>query len=97
MPHLVKAELQRRSELAGRPLVVTTVGTAHPQALDASPEAAGVMAGQSVAEALSRCTGAVTLPVDTDYLFEVNDALLAGLWDVVPLWKRQAGACSTWT
>ena len=81
----VKAELQRRPELAGRPLIIATVGSARPQALDASPEAVGVVAGQSVAEALSRCAGAATLPVDTEYLSEVNDGLLAVLWDVVPV------------
>ncbi len=80
----VKAELQRRPELAGWPLIITTAGPARPQVLDASPEATGVMAGQSVAEALSRCAGAVTLPVDVGYLCEVNDGLLAALWDLVP-------------
>ena len=80
----VKAELRRRPELAGRPLIITTAGPARPQVLDASAEATGVMAGRSVAEALSRCAGGVTLPVDTGYLSEVNDGLLAALWDVVP-------------
>ncbi|MDE0343011.1 MAG: DNA polymerase Y family protein [Deltaproteobacteria bacterium] len=80
----VKAELRRRPELAGRPLIISTAGPARPQALDASPEAAGVATGQSVAEALSRCAGAVTLPMDTAYLSEVNDRLLSALWDVVP-------------
>ena len=81
----VKAELQRRPELVGRPLIITTAGSARPQVLDAAPEAVGVWAGQTVAEALSRCAGAVTLPVDMEYLSEVNDGLLAALWDVVPL------------
>ncbi len=80
----VKAELQRRLELAGRPLIITTVGSARPQVLDASPEAVGVAAGQSVAEALSRRAGAVTLPVDAEFLSEVNDGLLSALWDLVP-------------
>ena len=93
----VKAELQRRPDLAGRPLVITTAGPARPLALDASPNATGVSAGQSVAEALSRCADAVTLPVDTGYLSEVNDGVLATLWDVVPAVEATAGACSTWT
>ena len=80
----VKAELQRRPELIGRPLIVTSGDTARPAVLDASAEATGVTAGQTVAEALSRCQGAVTLPVDAGYLSEVNDAVLAALWDVVP-------------
>ena len=80
----VKAELQRRPELAGCPLVITSGGATRPVALDASAEATGVAAGQTVAQALSHCEDAVTLPVDEGYLSEVNDALLAALWDVVP-------------
>ena len=80
----VKAELRRRPEMGGRPLIITTAGPVRPQVLDAFPNATGVFAGQSVAEALSRCADAVTLPVDTEYLSEVNGGLLAGLWDVIP-------------
>ena len=80
----VKAELQRRPELIGRQLIITSGDTARPAVLDASAEAHGVTVGQSVAEALSRCQGAVTLPVDAGYLSAVNDAVLAALWDVVP-------------
>ncbi len=80
----VKAELQRHPELVGRPLIVANGDATHPRALDASAEATGVATGQTVAEALSRCRDAVTIPVDGRYLSEVNDALLAALWDVVP-------------
>lgn len=80
----VKAELQRRPEQIGHPLIITSGETARPAVLDASAEAHGVTAGQTVAEALSRCAGTVTLPVDAGYLSEVNDAVLAALWDVVP-------------
>ena len=80
----VKAELQRHPELADRPLIVTNGDAARPQVLDASADAAGVAAGQTVAEALSRCRDAVTIPVDNGYLSAVNDGLLAALWDAVP-------------
>ena len=80
----IKAEMQRRPELAGRPLIITSGDLKRPVVLDASADAAGVTAGQNVAEALSRCAGAVTLAVDAGYLSEVNDALLAALWDLVP-------------
>ena len=80
----VKAKLQRRPELIGRPLIITSGETVRTEVLDASAEATGVTAGQTVAEALSRCAGAVTLPADAGYLSEVNDAVLAALWDVVP-------------
>ena len=80
----MKAERQRRPELAGRPLIVTGGSTTRPVVLDTSAEAMGVAAGQTVAEALSRCEDAVALPVDERHLSEVNDALLTALWEVVP-------------
>ena len=75
----VKAELWRRPELAGQPLVVTTVGRGRPSVLDASGEAAGVAAGQSDSEARSHCSDAMMLPADPSYLSQVNDHLLAAL------------------
>ncbi len=79
----VKAELQRRPELVGRPLIITSGETRRPVVLDASPEATGVAAGQTVAQALSCCQGAVALPVDLAYLSEVNDRVMATLYTVV--------------
>ena len=80
----VKAELLRQPELTGRLLIVTLSDRGRHLVLDASGEAAGVLAGQTVAEALSQCSGAVTLPADPIYLSEINDTLLAGLCDAVP-------------
>ena len=80
----VKAELQRSPELIGRPVDHHQRRNARPAVLDASAEAHGITVGQTVAEALSRCQGAVTLPVDAGYLSAVNDAVLAALCDVVP-------------
>ena len=80
----VKAELLRRQELAGQPLVVTTGTPGRQTVLDASVKAVGVRAGQTVAEALSRCSDAVTLPADSIYLSEVNGRLLVGLCGVAP-------------
>ena len=80
----VKAEFQRRPEPIGRPLIITSRDAARPAVLDASAEATDVTAGQTVAEALSRCQDAVTLPIDAGYFSEVNDAVLAALCEVVP-------------
>ena len=80
----VKAELIRQPELTGRPLIVTASDRGRQVALDASAEAAGVSAGQTVAAALSQCSGAVTLPVDPPYLSEINDNLLVALCGAVP-------------
>ncbi len=80
----VKAELLRRLELAGQPLIITDRTPGRQTVLDASVEAVGVRAGQTVAEALSRRSDAVTLPADSIYLSEVNDRLLVALCEVVP-------------
>ena len=80
----VKVELRRRPELSGQPLVVTTGGPGRPLVLDASREAVGVWAGQSVSQALSRCVAAATLTADTIRLAQVNDGILAALCGVVP-------------
>ena len=80
----VKVELRRRPELSGVPLVVTIGGPGRPSVLDASREAVGVMAGQSVSQSLSRCAAAATLAADPIHLGQINDGLLASLWDVVP-------------
>ena len=80
-----KAELVRRPELAGRPVMVASGAARRRLVIDASPEAqaAGVRAGQPLAKALSRCADAVALSVDETNLSEVNDAMLTSLLEVV--------------
>ena len=80
----VKAELARRPELAGRPVIVAGGDPRRRLVMDAAPEAmaAGVCAGQPLTEALSRCANAVALTVDETCLSEVNDAMLAALLGV---------------
>ena len=80
----VKAELQRRPGLSGQPFIVAGGGSGNQVVFDAVPEVAGVVAGQSVSEALSRCAAAVIVPADDQYLAEVNDGLLAALHDTAP-------------
>ena len=77
----VKAELARRPELAGRPVMVAGGDECRRVVMDATAEAlaAGVRAEQPLTEALSRCAGAVALAADETYLNEVNDAMLAAL------------------
>ena len=80
----VKAELARRPELAGRPVIVAGGDARLRVVMDMSPEAqaAGVRDEQPLAEALSHCADAVALPADHRYLNEVNDAMLAALLGV---------------
>ena len=77
----VKAELARRPELAGRPVIVAGGDMRRRVVTDAAPEAlaAGVRAGQPLTEALSHCADAVALPAADRHLGEVNDAMLAAL------------------
>ena len=85
MTHLpVRVELLRQPQLSGLPLIITVSSGGRQVVLDASGEAVGVMEGQSVSEALSQCSNAITLPADPFYLSEINDTLLAGLCDAVP-------------
>ena len=79
-----KAELLRRPELAGKPLVIVASDRNRQIVLDASSQATGVVAGQTVAEALSHCADAVNLPADSGYLSEMSDGLLAALCEAVP-------------
>ena len=80
----VKAELARRPELTGRPVIVAAGDPRRRVVMGAAPEAfaAGVRAGQPLTEALSRCAGAVALPADDRHLGEVNEAMLAALLGV---------------
>ena len=80
----VKAELLRHPQLNGHPVIVTIPSRGRQVVLDASSEAKGVLEGQTVSEALSQCSRAVTVPADPPYFSEINDTLLAGLYDSVP-------------
>lgn len=80
----VKAELLRQPQLNGLPLIITVASRGRQVVLDASRESVGVVEGQTVSEALSQCSDAITLPADPVYLSELNDGLLAALCDAVP-------------
>ena len=80
----VRAELRRRPDLAGQPLLITDGRPTRPLVVDASAEAAGVRAGQRVAAALSPCGDAVVMVADWPYLDEANRALLESLRQAAP-------------
>ena len=79
----VKAELARRPDLAGRAVIVATGDSGRRLVVDASPEARGVRAGQTLTEALSRCAEAMVLAIDDRYLSSFNDDLMHALFRVV--------------
>ena len=57
----MKAELIRRPDLRDRPVIVTEGPDSREVVLDSSPEAASVVSGMPLQEALSRCKAALLL------------------------------------
>ena len=84
-PLPVRAELARRPELLGRPVIIAAGGAGRRGVVDVSREARdlGARSGQLLTEALSRCAHAVALTADNRYYEAVNGELLAGLLETV--------------
>ena len=74
-----KAELMRRAGLRGRPVIIAAETAQGPVALDASAEAAGVMAGMPLQEALSRCRKATLVEADEPHYLKVFDRVIDAL------------------
>ena len=56
IPHLAATvALRRRPDLRGRPAVIADQATGTPRIVDATPAAAGVVAGMTLTAALARC------------------------------------------
>ncbi|MCY3660876.1 MAG: hypothetical protein OXG36_17870, partial [Caldilineaceae bacterium] len=77
-----KAELRRRPELEGRPLIICDGGAGRPRVLDRTPQAGEARIGEPLEAALSRCKDAVALWADTEHYEEVSNDLLAALAEV---------------
>ena len=77
-----KAELRRRPELEGRPLIICDGGAGRPRVLDRTPQAGAARIGEPLEAALSRCKDAVALWTDTEHYEEVSNDLLAALAEV---------------
>ena len=87
----VQAELARRPELRGRPVVITSRAfasgaTAATPVTHCSPEAAeqGVRPGMSVREVIATCREAVVLSPDPEWYGSVHDAFLDALEEEAP-------------
>ena len=90
----MKAERRRRADLRGRPAVITESSGSKQVVLDASPEAAGVMAEMPLQEALSRCKGAVLLQADGPYYHSVFDRVVEGLGQRSPVVEKAELGCT---
>ena len=90
----VKAEQRRRVELRGRAVIVAEACGSKQVVLDSSPEAAGVMAGMPLQEALSRCKGSVLLQADVPYYQTVFDGVVRLLLQRSPVVEKAGLGCT---
>jgi nucleotidyltransferase/DNA polymerase involved in DNA repair len=89
----MKAELRRRADLRGRPVLVTESVGSKQVVLDASPEAAGAVVGMPLQEAISRCKGAVLLQADLPYYHSVFDRVAESLGQRSPRIEKAELGC----
>jgi nucleotidyltransferase/DNA polymerase involved in DNA repair len=89
----VKAELQRRPELNGKPIIITEVNGSKQVVLDSSPEARGVASGMTLQEALSQSKDATLLKVDETYYQAVFDDMVHSLELQSPLVEKAELGC----
>ena len=90
----MKAELRRRVELRGMPVIITESAGSKQVVLDRSPEARGVIAGMPLQEALSRCKGAALLQADVPYYRGVFDTVIGLLSQRSPLVEKSDLGCA---
>ena len=90
----VKAERRRRVDLRERPVIITKTRGSKQVALDSSSEAAGVIAGMPLQEALSRCKGATLLQADDPYYHAVFERVIDSLAQKSPLVEKAELGCA---
>ena len=90
----LKAELRRRPELLGRPVVITESYGSKQVVLDSSPEARGVVAGMSLQEAVSRRKDIVLLQADEPYYHSVFTGMVTSLEERSPLVEKAELGCT---
>jgi impB/mucB/samB family len=89
----VNAELQRRPELKGKPVIIAEGNSSKQVVLDSSPEARGVASGMTLQEALSRSKDAVLLEADAAYYQAVFADILHYLELRSPLVEKAELGC----
>ncbi len=89
----MKAELRRRTDLRGRPVLVTESVGSKQIVLDASPEAVGAIVGMPLQEAISRCKGAALLQADLPYYHGVFDRVTDSLGQRSPRIEKAELGC----
>ena len=89
----MKAELRRRTDLRGRPVLVTESVGSKQVVLDASPEAVGAIVGMPLQEAISRCKDAAILQADLPYYHGVFDRVADSLGQRSPRIEKAELGC----
>lgn len=90
----LKAELRRRPELLGKPVVITESYGSKQVVLDSSSEARGVVAGMSFQEAVSRRKDIVLLQADEPYYHSVFTGMVTSLEERSPLVEKAELGCT---
>ena len=90
----VKAELRRRAELCGKPVIIVQSRGASRLVLDCSPDAVEVTAGMPLEEALSRYRSAVLLQSDEPYYQRVFDRIVESLTRKSPIVEKAELGCA---
>ena len=89
----MKAELIRRPDLRDKPVIVTEGPDSREVVLDSSPEAASVVPGMPLQEALSRCKAALLLKADVPYYHATFSKVIAALCQRSPLVEKGELGC----
>jgi DNA polymerase IV len=89
LTHLpVKAELRRRPELKGKPIIIIDVNGSKQVVLDSSSEVRGIASGMTLQEALSRFKDAALLKADASYYQSIFDDVIHSLEQHSPLVEK---------
>lgn len=89
-----KAELRRRPDLRGRPLIITAQSAQGSLVLDVSSQVTGVAVGMPLQEAMSRCKSAALLEADEVHYRVVFDRVIESLSRRSPVVERGELGCA---
>ncbi len=90
----MKAELRRNPDLGGKPAIVVTSDGKEQLVLDRSKEAAGVVVGMPIQEAISRCKGATLIQADNVLYHTVFEGIIESLCNRSPLVEKGDLGCA---
>ena len=90
----VKSELNRYTQLRGKPVIITESYGSQNLVLDSSAEAKGVTAGMTLSEAMARCKNASLIQADSPYYNNTFDKLIKALELRSPVVEKAGIGCA---